>query len=337
MFPQNFDSVKASPEKPEDHETKAEKPDKNEPSVKLPENNKKGNEQAVTKTRKNTPVRNKASAAPAQAEAKTDSEHGRGQPVEIRISEIVPNKSQPRTEFNEESLDELTESIKQFGVIQPLLVQKKGEYYEIIAGERRWRAARKAGLKTVPAVIRDYSEKETMEVSLIENIQRQNLNSIEEAKAYRRLLDEFGMTQDEVAKRVSKSRTAVTNSVRLLNLEPNVQEMVIKGQLSAGHARALLGLDDGELQRKAAEEVVRGELSVRETELLVKELLKPKKEKRERKVNEQMEAVYHEIENNLSEQLGTKVRIQHGRGKRGKIEIEYYSQDDLNRIIDMIH
>lgn len=257
--------------------------------------------------------------------------------VEIRISEIVPNKDQPRTEFDETSLEELTESIRQFGVIQPLLVQKKGKYFEIIAGERRWRAARKAGLKTVPVVIRDYSEKETVEISLIENIQRQDLNSIEEAKAYRRLLDEFGMTQDEIAKRVSKSRTAVTNSVRLLNLEHNVQKMVMDGDLSAGHARALLGLSDPELQRKAAEEVIRGELSVRETELLVKELLKPKKEKREKKVNEQLEAVYHEMENRLTEQIGTKVRILHGRGKRGKIEIEYYSQDDLNRIIDLIH
>lgn len=257
--------------------------------------------------------------------------------IEIRISEIIPNKDQPRTEFDEASLDELTESIKQFGVIQPLLVQKRGKYFEIIAGERRWRAARKAGLKTVPAVIRDYSEKETVEISLIENIQRQDLNSIEEAKAYRRLLDEFGMTQDEVAKRVSKSRTAVTNSVRLLNLEEHVQRMVIDGDLSAGHARALLGLSDPELQRKAAEEVVRGELSVRETELLVKELLKPKKERRPKKVNEQLEAVYHEMENRLTEQIGTKVRIVHGRGKRGKIEIEYYSQDDLNRIIDLIH
>jgi len=257
--------------------------------------------------------------------------------VEVRISEVVPNKDQPRTDFDEASLEELTESIRQFGVIQPLLVQKKGKFFEIIAGERRWRAARRAGLKTLPVVIRDYSEKETVEISLIENIQRQDLNSIEEAKAYRRLLDEFGMTQDEVAKRVSKSRTAVTNSVRLLNLEEHVQKMVINGDLSAGHARALLGLSEPELQHKAAEEVVRGELSVRETELLVKELLKPKKEKREKKVNEQLEAVYHEMENRLTEQIGTKVRILHGRGKRGKIEIEYYSQDDLNRIIDLIH
>ena len=257
--------------------------------------------------------------------------------VEVRISEVVPNKDQPRTDFDEASLEELTESIRQFGVIQPLLVQKKGKFFEIIAGERRWRAARRAGLKTLPVVIRDYSEKETVEISLIENIQRQDLNSIEEAKAYRRLLDEFGMTQDEVAKRVSKSRTAVTNSVRLLNLEEHVQKMVINGELSAGHARALLGLSEPELQHKAAEEVVRGELSVRETELLVKELLKPKKEKREKKVNEQLEAVYHEMENRLTEQIGTKVRILHGRGKRGKIEIEYYSQDDLNRIIDLIH
>lgn len=265
-----------------------------------------------------------------------DGDHTSGT-LEIRISEIIPNKDQPRIEFDEAALDELTESIRQFGVIQPLLVQKKGKYYEIIAGERRWRAARKARLTTVPAVVRDYSEKETVEISLIENIQRQDLNSIEEAKAYRRLLDEFGMTQDEVAKRVSKSRTAVTNSVRLLNLEEHVQKMVVDGELSAGHARALLGLEESELQRKAAEEVVRGELSVRETELLVRELLKPKKEKREKKVNEQLEAVYHEMENRLTEQIGTKVRIVHGRGKRGKIEIEYYSQDDLNRIIDLIH
>lgn len=257
--------------------------------------------------------------------------------VELRISFVVPNKDQPRSEFDEEALNELTESIRQFGVIQPLLVQKKGSYYEIIAGERRWRAARKAGLKTVPAVIRDYSEKETVEVSLIENIQRQDLNAMEEARAYRRLLDEFHMTQDEVAKRVAKSRTAVTNSVRLLNLEPEVQKMVVDGELSAGHARALLGLEDLEIQRKAAEEIVRGRLSVRETELLVKELLKPHVERKKKKVNEQLETIYRDLENHLTEQLGTKVHIQHGRGKRGKIEIEYYSQDDLNRIIDLIH
>lgn len=257
--------------------------------------------------------------------------------VELRISFVVPNKDQPRSEFDEEALNELTESIRQFGVIQPLLVQKKGSYYEIIAGERRWRAARKAGLKTVPAVIRDYSEKETVEVSLIENIQRQDLNVMEEARAYRRLLDEFHMTQDEVAKRVAKSRTAVTNSVRLLNLEPEVQKMVVDGELSAGHARALLGLEDPEIQRKAAEEIVRGRLSVRETELLVKELLKPHVERKKKKVNEQLETIYRDLENHLTEQLGTKVHIQHGRGKRGKIEIEYYSQDDLNRIIDLIH
>ncbi|MGI6118920.1 MAG: ParB/RepB/Spo0J family partition protein [Bilifractor sp.] len=254
--------------------------------------------------------------------------------VELRISEIVPNKDQPRQKFDEKALDELADSIRQFGVIQPLLVQKNGKYYEIIAGERRWRAARKAGLKTVPAVIRDFSERETVEVSLIENIQRQDLNAIEEAKAYKRLIEEFSMTQEEISARVSKSRPSIANSLRLLNLEPAVQEMVSDGTLSSGHARALLGLSEPELQRKAAEEVVRGDLSVRETELLVKELVKPTRERKERAVNEQLEAVYRDMENQLSERFGTRVRILHGRGKRGKIEIEYYSREDLDRIID---
>ena len=257
-------------------------------------------------------------------------------PVELRISQIVPNQNQPRTDFNEEALEELAESIRQFGVIQPLLVQKSGKYYEIIAGERRWRAAKLAGLKKVPVIIRDYSKQEIVEVSLIENIQREDLNAIEEARAYKRLLEEFELKQEDVAKRVSKSRSAVTNSMRLLNLDERVQEMLVNDQISAGHARALLALEDPEIQYAAATEIGAGHLSVRETERLVKRLMKPKREKKEPERDTQLEAAYQALEEQLMQRIGTKVSISRGRGSRGKIEIEYYSQEDLDRIVDLI-
>ena len=285
---------------------------------------------------KDTGKKAAGAAASVSETAQTSLPEAGSEPVELRISQVVPNKNQPRSEFNEEALAELADSIRQFGVLQPLLVQKTGKYYEIIAGERRWRAAKLAGLKKVPVIIKEFTRQEIVEISLIENIQREDLNAIEEALAYRRLLEEFNLTQEEVAERVSRSRSAVTNSMRLLNLDRSVQEMLVSGQISAGHARALLSIENGDVQKSAAEEVAARRLSVRETEQLVKRLLKPRPVKEKKPADTQLEAAYHAIEEQLTERTGTKVTIQRGRGKRGKIEIEYYSQDDLDRIIDLI-
>ena len=253
----------------------------------------------------------------------------------IRLSQVVPNHEQPRKAFDEDSLAELTESIRQYGVLQPLLVQKKGRYYEIIAGERRWRASRAAGLKEVPCIVREFDRKETMEVSLIENIQRENLNPIEEAEAYRSLTDEFHMTQDEIAGRVGRSRASVANSMRLLKLTPEVRQMVIDNRLSMGHARALLGIEDPLSQTTAAEQVEEKQLSVRETEQLVKKVLTTAEPRKKRVPNEQLRLAYQAAETRIQKKLGTKVSI-HSRGKKGKIEIEYYSEEDLDRILNMI-
>ena len=268
------------------------------------------------------------------AEASAEEKSG---PVYLKITEIFPNKEQPRTEFDEEALQELAESIKQYGVLQPLLVQKKGKNYEIIAGERRWRAAKMAKLKTVPVIIRDLSEQEAVEISLIENIQREDLNAIEEAYAFRKLITEFDLTQEEIAKSLSRSRSAITNALRLLNLDERVQQMLVNGDISAGHARALLGLENQDMQFMAAEQIVESEMNVRETELMVKNLLAPKKEEKKTKTDDQTDAVFKELERKLADAIGTKVAIRRGRGKRGKIEIEYYSQDDLDRIINMLN
>ena len=254
--------------------------------------------------------------------------------IQVKLSEIVPNSQQPRKDFDEDALLELSESIKQFGILQPLLVQKKGKYYEIIAGERRWRAAKLAGLKTAPVIIKEFSPQETVEISLIENIQRENLNAIEEAYAYKRLIEEFHLKQDEVAERVSKSRTAVTNSMRLLKLDERVQKMLVDEMISSGHARAILGLEDPELQYTLAQRVFDEKLSVRETEKLVKQLINPRKEPA-KVVNEQTEAIYQKLEEKLKGIVGTKVSILKNKGNKGKIEIEYYSQDELERIIDL--
>ncbi len=254
--------------------------------------------------------------------------------VQVKVSEIVPNSQQPRKEFDEDALLELSESIKQFGILQPLLVQKKGKYYEIIAGERRWRAAKLAGLKTAPVIIKEFSPQETVEISLIENIQRENLNAIEEAYAYKRLIEEFHLKQDEVAERVSKSRAAVTNSMRLLKLEKRVQKMLVDEMISSGHARAILGVEDPETQYILAQRVFDEKLSVRETEKLVKQLTNPKKQV-EKVVDEQTEAIYQKLEEKLKGIVGTKVSILKNKGNKGKIEIEYYSQDELERIIDL--
>jgi len=255
------------------------------------------------------------------------------------IKKVEPNREQPRKNFDEDALIELSESIKQFGVLQPLLVQDKKGYYEIIAGERRWRAAKLAGLKEVPVIIKDLTEQEVVEIALIENIQRENLNPIEEAIAYKRLLTEFNLKQDEVAERVSKSRTAVTNSMRLLKLNEKVQQMVIDDMLSTGHARALLGIEDQEKQYQTAQKIFDEKLSVRETEKLVKKIQQEKEEdksKKEVKIDPKMAAIFGDLEETMKMILGTKVAINQKDDKKGKIEIEYYSMDELDRIIDLI-
>lgn len=260
------------------------------------------------------------------------------QAVMVPINKVEPNKEQPRKHFNEDALLELSESIKQMGIIQPIVVQDRNSYYEIIAGERRWRAAKQAGLKKIPVIIKNYTEQEIVEISLIENIQREDLNPIEEAFAYKRLLEEFNLKQDEVAERVSKSRTAVTNSIRLLKLNEKVQQMVIDEMLTTGHARALLGIEDQEQQYIIAQKIFDEKLSVRDTEKLVKSLQNEKKKKKEEKekIDPKLEAVYHDLEEQMKGILGTKVCINHKDAKKGKLEIEYYSQDELDRIIDMI-
>ena len=260
----------------------------------------------------------------------------RGESVLImKISSVEPNRDQPRKHFSEEGIDELASSIKQYGIIQPLLVQKRDDYYEIIAGERRWRAAMKAGLKEVPVIVKDYTNREAVEISLIENIQREDLNPIEEALAYDRLIQEFEMTQEQVAGRVSKSRSAVTNSLRLLKLADDVRQMVIAGDISEGHARTLLGLPNDEMQRLLAERIVKEKLSVRETEKLVKKLTSntPKKTKAR---DYQKEAILGNLSEQLKIILGTKVSITEKGKSKGKIEIEYYSDDELNRIFEML-
>lgn len=257
----------------------------------------------------------------------------------LKISQVEPNREQPRKIFDEEGIAELADSIRQHGVIQPLIVQNKGNYYEIVAGERRWRAAREAGLKEIPVIIRDYSDQERMEVSLIENIQREDLNPIEEARAYKRLLEEFHLKQDDVAKRVSKSRTAVTNSMRLLKLCEEVQQMVIDGRLTNGHARCLVTIEDPELQIAAARQIAEKKLSVRETEKLVKKLQKQQnkpKQETEQKEDEALNAIYEQIADQMKRIFGTKVSINRKNRETGKIEIEYYSQDELDRILQMV-
>ena len=277
----------------------------------------------------------KASAAPVKEEKNEKVVEG----ILIDINKVEPNREQPRKNFDEDALVELSESIKQFGVLQPLLVQDKKDYYEIIAGERRWRAAKMAGLKEVPVIIKDLSDLEVVEISLIENIQRENLNPIEEAFAYKRLLTEFNLKQDEVAERVSKSRTAVTNSMRLLKLNEKVQQMVIDDMITTGHARALLGIEDSEKQYATAQKIFDEKLSVRETEKLVKKIQQEKDNpavEKSLKTDPKMEAIYHDLEEKMKGILGTKVAINQKDNQKGKIEIEYYSMDELDRIIDLI-
>ena len=254
--------------------------------------------------------------------------------VMVKISEVEPNRNQPRKNFDEDALLELSESIKQFGIIQPLVVQKRKDYYEIIAGERRWRAAKIAGLKEVPVIIKDYTDQEIVEISLIENIQREDLNPIEEAQAFKRLLTEFHLKQDEVAEKVSKSRTAVTNSMRLLKLDERVQQMVIDDMLSTGHARALLATDDKEQQYSLANKIFEEKMSVREVEHMMQALQKPKTEKK-RKEEVPNKFIYEDVEEKLKNILGTKVSVNHKKNNKGKIEIEYYSNEELERLLEL--
>ena len=256
--------------------------------------------------------------------------------VMVKVSEIEPNREQPRKQFGEDALLELAESIKQFGILQPLLVQKKGDYYEIIAGERRWRASKLAGIKEIPVIIKEFSDQEAVEISLIENIQREDLNPIEEAVAYKRLMEEFHLKQDAIAERVSKSRTAVTNSMRLLKLDDRVQQMLIDEMITTGHARALLAIEDPEIQVMAATKVFDEKLSVRETEKLVKEILNPAPEKQEKPVDEAQNLVYQQLEEKIKQIIGSKVAIHRKNNDKGKIEIEYYSKDELERIIELL-
>ena len=258
----------------------------------------------------------------------------------LRLSQVDPNRSQPRRIFEEDALDELADSIRQFGVLQPILVQKKDGRYEIIAGERRWRACRKAGLKEIPAIIREYSDQETLELSLIENIQREDLNPIEEAKAFKSLLDEFGLRQEDLAARVSKSRTAITNSVRLLKLDERVQDMIIQKEISMGHARALIPVEIPEEQFLIAQQIADRHLSVRDVEKLIKKRKASgaalKKKNPGAETDPALELSYREIEERMKQSLGTKVSIRYGRDGKGKMEIDFYSHEDLERIVDLL-
>ena len=254
----------------------------------------------------------------------------------LPISSIEPNRNQPRRNFDEEALKELAESIRVHGVIQPLIVHEKGKFYEIIAGERRWRAARLAGLKEVPVLVKNYEPQELYEIALIENLQRENLNAVEEAVAYQKLIKEYKLTQDMVAKRVGKSRVAVTNSLRLLKLDERVQQMLIDGTIFAGQARALISIEDGETQAAAAAKVAADGMSTRETEAYVKKLLTPEKKAEKKEKNPSEEAVYRRYEENLKRCLGTKVSIQRKDHNKGKIEIEYYSAEEFERLMDLL-
>lgn len=254
--------------------------------------------------------------------------------VNVKITKVEPNREQPRKNFDEDSLQELSESIKQFGLLQPILVQDRTTYYEIVAGERRWRAAKIAGLKEVPVIIRNLTDQEIVEISLIENIQREDLNPIEEAQAYKRLLTEFNLKQDEVAEKVSKSRTAVTNSMRLLKLCEEVQKMVVDGMISTGHARALISIENPEEQYMIAQKIFDEKLSVREVEKLVKNLGKPTREPKAE--NKTLEAIYNDITERLRQSLSTKVSINAKENGAGKIEIEFYNHEDLDRLLEQI-
>ena len=271
--------------------------------------------------------------------ANNESEESNAGIKEVDINKVEPDRNQPRQNFDEDELENLADSIKQYGVIDPLLVQDKGDYYEIVGGERRWRASKIAGLKKVPIIVREFTEQEKVLISLIENTQRQDLNPIEEATTYKRLMDEFDYTQDEVAARVSKSRPAVSNALRLLNLSDEVQQLLAEKTISSGHARALLGIKDPEKQSEFANAIIDKRLSVREVEKEIKKMQNDKGDKKPSKKNEidpQLIAVYSDLEEQLKESTGTKVSIIPKDNNKGKIEIEYYNQDELERIVDKL-
>ncbi len=273
-------------------------------------------------------------AVSKQTSQDKDKEEAKGGEFIVSINKVEPNREQPRKAFEEDALYELSDSIKQFGVLQPLLVQKKKDYYEIIAGERRWRAAKMAGIKEIPVIVKEYTEQEVLEIALIENIQRENLNPIEEAMAFKQLLTVYNLKQDEVAERVSKSRTAVTNSMRLLKLSEKVQQMVIDDMISTGHARALLAIDNEEQQYALAIRIFDEKLSVREIEKIIKELKNPKKKVEKRIIENSF--IYQDLEEKMKAVIGTKVSINQKAKGKGKIEIEYYSDEELERIYEMI-
>lgn len=259
-----------------------------------------------------------------------------GKEYMMKLSIIEPNKGQPRKDFNEESIGELADSIKRYGVLQPLLVKKSGDHYEIVAGERRWRAAKEAGLREVPVVIKEYTKQQAMEIALIENVQREDLNPIEEAQAYQQLMQEFELTQEEIAERVSRSRTAITNCMRLLKLDKRVQDMLIQGQLSSGHARALLSLENQDAQYQIGLKIIDQKLSVREVEKLVKLLGKPKKQEKPKEEEKDLSFIFKDLEERMKQVMGTKVIINKKDRNKGRIEIEYYSEAELERIVELI-
>lgn len=255
--------------------------------------------------------------------------------VSIKINNIEPNKNQPRKQFDKEKLDALTDSIKEHGLIQPIIVVKNNDMYKIVAGERRWRAAKKAGLTEIPVVIRNYTDSEIAQIALIENLQREDLNPIEEAIGYQSLINDFNMTQEAVSSRIGKSRSAIANSIRLLSLDQPIQSKLISGEISSGHARALLSIENSEIRMTVLENIISKGLNVRQTEALAKQLQNVKPEKKKSELNEQVRAQLDEIENGLSSRFGTKVKLIHN-NKRGKIEIEYFGNDDLERILSML-
>jgi len=283
---------------------------------------------------KKAPVKSTAKSTEVKKEKPSAAEEVKKTEMLVKISMVEPNRSQPRKQFDEDALLELSESIKQYGILQPLLVSDKNGYYEIIAGERRWRAAKLAGLKEVPVIIKEFNDQQVVEISLIENIQREDLNPIEEAMAYKRLIDEFHLKQDGIAERVSKSRTAVTNSLRLLKLDERVQQMLIDEMISAGHARAILAIADKNTQASVAMKVFDEKLSVRETEKLVKHIVEPPK-KATKQLNTAEDAIYESLEEKMKGIIGTRVFIHRKKNNKGKIEIEYYSRDELERIIEL--
>ena len=256
--------------------------------------------------------------------------------VEIDINKIEPNSKQPRKRFEETALEGLAESIKECGVIQPIIVKKNGDFYELVAGERRWRASKIAGLKKIPTIVRTFSEENLFEVALVENLQREDLNAIEEANGYKRLSEEFGLSQEEISQKVSKSRSAVANSMRLLNLDERVQNFVVEGKLSGGHARTLLSVDKGDIQFELAERILEDSLSVRQVESLVKHRLSVDSYENEDKISKFNIETFATIEEQLKNLLGTKVKLKNKQNK-GKIEIEFYSNDDLDRLLCLIN